>query len=43
MLGAVAPLAKVLFNTIEKAVPDKDLQEKLKAITNSTTTITQQN
>ena len=31
MLGAVAPLAKVLFNTIEKAVPDKDLQEKLKA------------
>ena len=31
MLNAVAPLAKVLFNTIEKAVPDKDLQEKLKA------------
>ena len=31
MLGAVAPLAKVLFSTIEKAVPDKDLQEKLKA------------
>jgi len=31
MLGAVAPLAKVLFNTIEKAVPDKDLQEKLKS------------
>ena len=31
MLGAVAPLAKILFNTIEKAVPDKDLQEKLKA------------
>jgi len=31
MLGAVAPLAKVLFNTIEKSVPDKDLQEKLKA------------
>ena len=31
MLGAIAPLAKVLFNTIEKAVPDKDLQEKLKA------------
>ena len=31
MLGAVAPLAKILFSTIEKAVPDKDLQEKLKA------------
>ncbi|NBW20160.1 MAG: hypothetical protein EBR82_70545 [Caulobacteraceae bacterium] len=31
MLGAVAPLAKILFNTIEKAVPDKDLQVKLKA------------
>jgi len=31
MLGAIAPLAKVLFNTIDKAVPDKDLQEKLKA------------
>ena len=31
MLGAIAPLAKILFNTIEKAVPDKDLQEKLKA------------
>ena len=31
MLGAVAPLAKILFNTIEKAAPDKDLQEKLKA------------
>ena len=31
MLGAAAPLAKILFNTIEKAVPDKDLQEKLKA------------
>ena len=31
MLGAVAPLAKVLFSTIEEAVPDKDLQEKLKA------------
>ena len=31
MLGAVAPLAKILFNTIEKAVPDKDLQEKLKS------------
>ena len=31
MLGAVAPLAKILFNTIDNAVPDKDLQEKLKA------------
>ena len=31
MLGAIAPLAKVLFSTIEKAVTDKDLQEKLKA------------
>ena len=31
MLNAVAPLAKILFNTIEKAVPDKDLQAKLKA------------
>jgi len=31
MLGAVAPLAKILFNTIEKSVPDKDLQAKLKS------------
>ena len=31
MLGAVAPLAKILFSTIEKAVPDKDLQERLKS------------
>ena len=31
MLNAVAPLAKILFNTIDKAVVDKDLQEKLKA------------
>jgi hypothetical protein len=31
MLGAIAPLAKILFSTIEKAVPDRDLQEKLKA------------
>ena len=30
MLGAVAPLAKILFSTVEKAIPDKDLQEKLK-------------
>jgi hypothetical protein len=25
MLNAVAPLAKILFSTIEKSVPDKDL------------------
>ena len=31
MLNAIAPLAKILFNTIEKSVPDKDLQAKLKA------------
>jgi hypothetical protein len=31
MLNAIAPLAKILFSTIEKAVPDKDLQERLKA------------
>jgi hypothetical protein len=31
MLGAIAPLAKILFSTIEKSIPDKDLQEKLKA------------
>ena len=31
MLGAIAPLAKILFSTIEKSVPDKDLQAKLKA------------
>ena len=31
MLGAIAPLAKILFDTIEKAVPDKDLQAKIKA------------
>jgi hypothetical protein len=31
MLSAIAPLAKILFNTIEKSIPDKDLQEKLKA------------
>ena len=30
-LGAIAPLAKILFSTIEKSIPDKDLQEKLKA------------
>jgi len=31
MLGAVAPLAKILFSTIEKSVHDKDLQAKLKS------------
>jgi len=31
MLNAIAPLAKILFSTIEKSVPDKDLQAKLKA------------
>ena len=31
MLNAVAPLAKILFSTIEKSVPDKDLQAKLKS------------
>ena len=31
MLNAIAPLAKILFNTIDKAIPDKDLQAKLKA------------
>ena len=36
MLGAVAPLAKILFSTIEKSVPDKDLQAKLKAMMNQT-------
>ena len=29
MLGAIAPLAKVLFSTIEKAVPDKKLRRKV--------------
>ena len=31
MLNAVAPLAKILFSTIEKSVTDKDLQAKLKS------------
>jgi hypothetical protein len=40
MLGAVAPLAKILFHTIEKSVPDKDLTRKIKStITNSINTI----
>ena len=31
ILSAVAPLAKILFNTVDKAVEDKDLANKLKA------------
>jgi hypothetical protein len=31
LLTAVAPLAKILFNTVDKAVEDKDLANKLKA------------
>jgi hypothetical protein len=31
MLSAMAPIAKILFNTIDKAVEDKDLANKLKA------------
>ena len=31
ILQAVAPLAKILFNTVDKAVADKDLAAKLKA------------
>ena len=31
VIQAIAPLAKILFSTVEKAIPDKDLQEKLKA------------
>jgi len=31
MLNAIAPIAKILFSTIEKSVPDKDLQAKLKS------------
>ena len=31
MLSAIAPLAKILFNTVDKAVEDKDLANKLKA------------
>jgi len=29
MLGEIAPLAKILFSTIEKAVPDRDLPKKI--------------
>ena len=31
VLSAVAPLAKILFNTVDKAVEDKDLANKLKS------------
>jgi hypothetical protein len=31
MLSAIAPLAKILFNTVDKAIEDKDLANKLKA------------
>jgi hypothetical protein len=31
MLNAIAPLAKILFNTVDKAIEDKDLANKLKA------------
>jgi hypothetical protein len=30
-LSAIAPLAKILFNTVDKAVEDKDLANRLKA------------
>jgi len=30
-LGAFAPLLNTVFKSIEKSIPDKDLQEKLKA------------
>ena len=30
VLSAIAPLAKILFNTVDKAVADKDLAAKLK-------------
>ena len=31
VIQAIAPLAKILFNTVDKAVADKDLAAKLKA------------
>jgi len=31
VLSAIAPLAKILFNTVDKAVEDKDLANRLKA------------
>jgi hypothetical protein len=35
VLGTIAPLAKMLFSTVDKAIPDKDLAEKLKAQLNT--------
>jgi Tfp pilus tip-associated adhesin PilY1 len=34
-LNIIAPLAKILFNTVDKAVLDKDQAEKLKAQLNT--------
>ena len=34
-LSIIAPLAKMLFSTVDKAIPDKDLAEKLKAQLNT--------
>jgi hypothetical protein len=31
LISAMAPLAKILFNTVDKAVEDKDLANRLKA------------
>jgi hypothetical protein len=30
MIAALAPIVKIAFSAIEKSIPDKDLQEKLK-------------
>ena len=30
LLGAIGPIAKLISKTVDKAVPDKDLKEKLK-------------
>ena len=30
LLGAIGPIAKLIAKTVDKAVPDKDLKEKLK-------------
>jgi hypothetical protein len=34
-LSTIAPLAKMLFSTVDKVIPDKDLAEKLKAQLNT--------
>jgi hypothetical protein len=34
-LTTLAPIAKMLFSTVDKAIPDKDLAEKLKAQLNT--------